>query len=148
MASGMNVCIQTKPLWQPWKHLCKATVMAHAIYACVCNLKLLLFKASHLNTSMQWILQQYHAPDSWTRKDFYQLDLTYGYPLNVTMYDYLLQNGMTKEEFAGLETTGESTMYARQWLLCDQWAWYFLTGIHRQQERSSGYYVITPPVLP
>src|SRR6185369_15539865 len=25
--------------------------------------------------------------------------LTYGYPLNVSMYEYLLQNGMTKEEY-------------------------------------------------
>ena len=29
------------------------------------------------------------------QKRFLSLDLTYGYPLNVTMYEYLLKNGMT-----------------------------------------------------
>jgi beta-glucosidase/6-phospho-beta-glucosidase/beta-galactosidase len=33
------------------------------------------------------------------QKRFLSLDLTYGYPLNVTMYEYLLSNGMTKAEY-------------------------------------------------
>lgn len=33
------------------------------------------------------------------QKRFLSLDLTYGYPLNVAMYEYLLSNGMTKEEY-------------------------------------------------
>lgn len=33
------------------------------------------------------------------QKRFLSLDLTYGYPMNVTMYEYLLQNGMTKDEY-------------------------------------------------
>jgi beta-glucosidase/6-phospho-beta-glucosidase/beta-galactosidase len=33
------------------------------------------------------------------QKRFLSLDLTYGYPINVTMYEYLLQNGMTKSEY-------------------------------------------------
>lgn len=33
------------------------------------------------------------------QKRFLSLDLTYGYPLNVPMYTYLLQNGMTPEEY-------------------------------------------------
>jgi beta-glucosidase/6-phospho-beta-glucosidase/beta-galactosidase len=33
------------------------------------------------------------------QKRFLSLDLTYGYPLNVPMYEYLLSNGMTTEEF-------------------------------------------------
>ncbi|HOY18404.1 MAG TPA: family 1 glycosylhydrolase [Haliscomenobacter sp.] len=33
------------------------------------------------------------------QKRFLSLDLTYGFPLNVTMYEYLLQNGMTKSEY-------------------------------------------------
>jgi hypothetical protein len=33
------------------------------------------------------------------QKRFLSLDLTYGYPLNVNMYEYLLNNGMTKEEY-------------------------------------------------
>jgi len=33
------------------------------------------------------------------QKRFLSLDLTYGFPINVTMYEYLLQNGMTKSEY-------------------------------------------------
>jgi beta-glucosidase/6-phospho-beta-glucosidase/beta-galactosidase len=33
------------------------------------------------------------------QKRFLSLDLTYGYPLNVTMYEYLLENGMTPAEY-------------------------------------------------
>jgi hypothetical protein len=33
------------------------------------------------------------------QKRFLSLDLTYGYPLNVSMYEYLLSNGMTKSEY-------------------------------------------------
>jgi len=33
------------------------------------------------------------------QKRFLSLDLTYGYPINVSMYEYLLQNGMTKDEY-------------------------------------------------
>lgn len=33
------------------------------------------------------------------QKRFLSLDLTYGYPLNVTMYEYLLANGMTAEDY-------------------------------------------------
>jgi hypothetical protein len=32
-------------------------------------------------------------------KRFLSLDLTYGVHLNVTMYEYLLDNGMTREEY-------------------------------------------------
>lgn len=33
------------------------------------------------------------------QKRFLSLDLTYGYPLNSTMYEYLLSNGLTKKEY-------------------------------------------------
>jgi hypothetical protein len=33
------------------------------------------------------------------QKRFLSLDLTYGYPLNVTMYEYLRSNGMTSDEY-------------------------------------------------
>lgn len=33
------------------------------------------------------------------QKRFLSLDLTYGFPINVTMYEYLLENGMTKSEY-------------------------------------------------
>ena len=33
------------------------------------------------------------------QKRFLALDLTYGYPIRVSMYEYLLDNGMTREEY-------------------------------------------------
>lgn len=33
------------------------------------------------------------------QKRFLSLDLTYGYPINVGMYEYLLSNGMTRQEY-------------------------------------------------
>jgi len=33
------------------------------------------------------------------QKRFLSLDLTYGYPISVSMYEYLLKNGMTREEY-------------------------------------------------
>ncbi len=38
------------------------------------------------------------------QKRFLSLDLTYGYPISVVMYEYLLENGMTKEEYRWFES--------------------------------------------
>ena len=80
------------------KHLCKANVMAmHAI-----------LKIQPEATFIQSESSEYfHAIDPGAlplarflnQKRFLSLDLTYGYPLNVTMYEYLLSNGMTREEY-------------------------------------------------
>src|SRR5207244_6581956 len=35
----------------------------------------------------------------YNEKRFISLDVTYGYPLKFTMYEYLLDNGMSREEF-------------------------------------------------
>lgn len=37
--------------------------------------------------------------DFLNEKRFLALDLTYGYPISVTMYEYLLDNGMTRDEY-------------------------------------------------
>lgn len=80
------------------KHICKANVMAmHAILAIQPQATFIQSESS----------EYFHAIDPkavplarfLNQKRFLSLDLTYGYPLNVTMYEYLLQNGMTKEEF-------------------------------------------------
>jgi beta-glucosidase/6-phospho-beta-glucosidase/beta-galactosidase len=81
------------------KHLCKANVMAmHEI-----------LKVQPEATFIQSESSEYfHAMDPsalprarfLNQKRFLSLDLTYGYPLNVTMYEYMLSNGMTKEEYA------------------------------------------------
>jgi beta-glucosidase/6-phospho-beta-glucosidase/beta-galactosidase len=80
------------------KHLCKANVMAmHAI-----------LKVQPEATFIQSESSEYfHAIDPGAlplarflnQKRFLSLDLTYGYPLNVTMYEYLLSNGMTHKEY-------------------------------------------------
>ena len=80
------------------KNICKANVMAmHAI-----------LKIQPEATFIQSESSEYfHAIDPQAiplarflnQKRFLSLDLTYGYPLNVTMYEYLLSNGLTKDEF-------------------------------------------------
>ncbi|RYY46447.1 MAG: glycosyl hydrolase family protein, partial [Chitinophagaceae bacterium] len=80
------------------KHLCKANVMAmHAILKVRPDAIFVQSESS----------EYFHAfdPDAaplarfLNQKRFLSLDLTYGYPLNATMYRYLLENGMTEEEY-------------------------------------------------
>ena len=80
------------------KHLCQANIMAMRE----------ILKVQPEATFIQSESSEYfHAmdPAAVTRarflnqKRFLSLDLTYGYPLNVTMYEYLISNGMTREEY-------------------------------------------------
>jgi beta-glucosidase/6-phospho-beta-glucosidase/beta-galactosidase len=80
------------------KHLCKANVMAmHEILK-------VQPEASFIQSESS---EYFHAMDPaalplarfLNQKRFLPLDLTYGYPLNVTMYKYLLGNGMTEKEY-------------------------------------------------
>lgn len=75
---------------------------------------------------------------------FLALDLTYGYPVNAQMYQYLLDNGMTREEY---EWFGSHHMKERSVMGND----YYRTNehlVHADGSTSSsgeifGYYVIT-----
>ena len=80
------------------KHICKANVMAmHAIFRIQTDDNIIKKKS----------YEYFHAMDPeavplarfLNQKRFLSLDLTYGYPLNVTMYEYLLSNGMTPAEY-------------------------------------------------
>jgi beta-glucosidase/6-phospho-beta-glucosidase/beta-galactosidase len=80
------------------KHICKANVMAmHAILNVQPNATFIQSESS----------EYFHPfnPDAaplarfLNQKRFLSLDLTYGYPLTVGMYEYLLANGMTKAEY-------------------------------------------------
>jgi beta-glucosidase/6-phospho-beta-glucosidase/beta-galactosidase len=80
------------------KHICKANVMAmHAILRIQPEATFIQSESS----------EYFHAMDPeavplarfLNQKRFLSLDLTYGYPLNVTMYEYLLSNGMTAAEY-------------------------------------------------
>ena len=80
------------------KHLCKANELAeHAI-----------LKEQPKATFIQSEATEYfHAEDPhcvefaqfYNEKRFLALDLTYGYPVSATMYEYLMDNGMTREEY-------------------------------------------------
>lgn len=94
-----NECLETDETFvTALKHLCKANVMAmQAILRVQPDATFIQSESS----------EYFHAmdPKAVTRarflnqKRFLSLDLTYGYPLNVTMYEYLRSNGMTKEEY-------------------------------------------------
>ncbi|WP_201306160.1 family 1 glycosylhydrolase [Roseomonas harenae] len=57
--------------------------------------------------------EQYHAasPMAWPEarhrnaERFLSLDLNYGHPVDAPMYEYLMDNGMTREEYAGFRNT-------------------------------------------
>jgi beta-glucosidase/6-phospho-beta-glucosidase/beta-galactosidase len=80
------------------KHLCQANVLAMAaIMEIQKDARFVQSEAS----------QYYHAEDPdcepqagfLNDKRFLSLDLTYGYPISVVMYEYLLDNGMRREEY-------------------------------------------------
>jgi beta-glucosidase/6-phospho-beta-glucosidase/beta-galactosidase len=80
------------------KHLCKANVMSmHSILEVQPEATFIQSESS----------EYFHAMDPLAvplarflnQKRFLSLDLTYGYPLNVTMYEYLKANGMTSDEY-------------------------------------------------
>jgi beta-glucosidase/6-phospho-beta-glucosidase/beta-galactosidase len=94
-----NECMQSdRTFVTAMKHLCKANVMAMQE----------ILKVQPDATFIQSESSEYfHAMDPQAvprarflnQKRFLSLDLTYGFPLNVTMFEYLLQNGMTREEY-------------------------------------------------
>jgi beta-glucosidase/6-phospho-beta-glucosidase/beta-galactosidase len=80
------------------KHLCQANVLAmHAILEAQPHSIFIQSESSEYFHPMKPEAQK-HA-DFYNEKRFLSLDLTYGYPLKVTMYEYLLDNGMSREEF-------------------------------------------------
>lgn len=78
------------------------------------------------------------------QKRFLSLDLTYGYPIKVVMYEYLLDNGMNKEEYHWF---GQNQVSAR----CIMGNDYYATNEHLVLPNGTttaageifGYYVIT-----
>lgn len=125
------------------KNICKANVMAMQA----------ILKIQPEATFIQSESAEYfHASDPaavayarfLNQKRFLSLDLTYGYPLNVTMYEYLLENGMTKKEYQWFV---QNQVKAR----CVMGNDYYVTNEHLVHPDGSiqasgeifGYYVIT-----
>lgn len=94
-----NECLQSDYAFvTALKHLCKANVLAmHAILQVRPDATFIQSESSeyfHANDPKALPLARFL-----NQKRFLSLDLTYGYPLGVTMYEFLLQNGMSKKEY-------------------------------------------------
>lgn len=125
------------------KHLCKANVQAmHAILAIQPNATFIQSESSEYYHPMKPVAQK-HA-NFLNEKRFLSLDLTYGYPIIANMYEYLLDNGMTREEYHWFE---DNQVMAR----CIMGNDYYSTNEHLVRPDGStepsgeifGYYVIT-----
>ena len=125
------------------KHLCRANVLAmRAILDVQPNTTFIQSESS----------EYYHAESPrclhhsqvLNEKRFLSLDLTYGQMLNVTMYEYLLDNGMTRDEYHWFV---DNHVKAR----CVMGNDYYVTNEHLVHEDGTtsasgeifGYYVIT-----
>ncbi|MDQ3907271.1 MAG: family 1 glycosylhydrolase [Acidobacteriota bacterium] len=125
------------------KNLCKANVLAMRA----------ILKEQPKAIFIQSESSEYFHPDnpncqayadSYNERRFLSLDLTYGYPINVKMYLYLTDNGMTRDEY---EWFGENHVRAN----CVMGNDYYVTNEHLVEEDGSlkpsgevfGYYVIT-----
>jgi beta-glucosidase/6-phospho-beta-glucosidase/beta-galactosidase len=125
------------------KHLCQSNVLAmKAIIECRKDATFIQSEAS----------QYYHAQDPsceaqadfLNQKRFLPLDLTYGYPISVTIYEYLLDHGMSREEYHWF---GKHQVKAH----CVMGTDYYVTNEHLVHPGGStsdagdvfGYYVLT-----
>jgi beta-glucosidase/6-phospho-beta-glucosidase/beta-galactosidase len=125
------------------KHLCQANVLA---------MRAILEERPDAIFIQSESSEYFHASDPsceeqarfLNQKRFLSLDLTYGYPLNVTMYEYLLDNGMTRAEYHWFR---ENQVQAR----CIMGNDYYITNEHVVHPDGTtspageifGYYVIT-----
>ena len=80
------------------KTLCKANVLAmHAILEVNPNARFIQSESSEYFHSEE--PSAVPKASFLNQRRFLSLDLTYGYPIRVEMYEYLLANGMTREEY-------------------------------------------------
>jgi beta-glucosidase/6-phospho-beta-glucosidase/beta-galactosidase len=139
-----NECLQSDEAFvTALKHICKANVLAmHAILRIQPDATFIQSESS----------EYFHAIDPaasplarfLNQKRFLSLDLTYGFPLNVTMYNYLISNGMKPDEYRWFT---ENQVKGR----CVMGNDYYVTNEHivhpdgRTQASGEifGYYVIT-----
>jgi beta-glucosidase/6-phospho-beta-glucosidase/beta-galactosidase len=125
------------------KNLCKANVLAMQA----------ILEVQPEAVFIQSESSEYFHPDTpdcdplasfLNQKRFLSLDLSYGYPISVVMYEYLLENGMTKAEYRWFE----SNLIKGNCIMGND---YYVTNEHMVHEDGStsaageifGYYVIT-----
>jgi beta-glucosidase/6-phospho-beta-glucosidase/beta-galactosidase len=125
------------------KHLCKANILAmHEILKIQPGAVFIQSESSEYFHPVRPEVQK--VANFLNQKRFLSLDLTYGYPIKVMMYEYLLQNGMTKEEYHWFE---QNQVSAR----CIMGNDYYATNEHLVLPNGTttaageifGYYVIT-----
>jgi len=125
------------------KHLCKANVLAmQAIIKVQPHAIFIQSESSEYYHPMKPEAQK--LANFLNEKRFLSLDLTYGYPISARMFQYLLSNGMTTEEYHWFE---ENQLNAR----CIMGNDYYVTNehlVHPDGTTSAageifGYYVIT-----
>jgi len=125
------------------KHLCQANVLSmRAILEVTPDATFIQSESTEYFHSDGPAAQ--HLAYFMNERRFLALDLTYGYPISVTMYQYLLDNGMTREEY---EWFGKNHVKAR----CIMGNDYYITNEHlvtedgRVEEAGEvfGYYVLT-----
>jgi beta-glucosidase/6-phospho-beta-glucosidase/beta-galactosidase len=125
------------------KNICKANVLAmHEILKVQPNATFIQSESSEYYHPMNPDAQK-HA-NFLNEKRFLSLDLTYGYPITANMYEYLLDNGMTRDEYHWFE---HNQVAAR----CIMGNDYYETNEHLVRPDGStepsgeifGYYVIT-----
>lgn len=84
------------------KHLCQANVLAmHEILKIRPDAIFIQSESSEYFHPVRPEVQ--NLANFLNQKRFLALDLTYGYPIRVIMYEYLLENGMTREEYKWFE---------------------------------------------
>jgi beta-glucosidase/6-phospho-beta-glucosidase/beta-galactosidase len=125
------------------KHLCKANILAmHEIMKVRPDAIFIQSESSEYFHPMRPEVQK--MANFLNQKRFLALDLTYGYPIKVSMYEYLLENGMTKQEYHWFE---QNQVTAR----CIMGNDYYCTNEHLVMPNGTtkaageifGYYVIT-----
>ena len=125
------------------KNLCKANLLAmHEILKIQPNAVFIQSESSEYFHPVRPEVQK--RANFLNQKRFLSLDLTYGYPIKVMMYEYLLENGMTKEEYHWFE---QNQVSAR----CIMGNDYYATNEHLVLPNGTttaageifGYYVIT-----
>ncbi len=84
------------------KHLCQANTLAmHEILKVRRDAVFIQSESSEYFHSSRPEVQK--TANFLNQKRFLALDFTYGYPIKVSMYEYLLENGLTREEYHWFE---------------------------------------------
>lgn len=139
-----NECLKSdKAFVTALKNICKANVLAmNAILEVQPQATFIQSESTeYFHAEHPDCLQQ---AEFLNQKRFLSLDLTYGYPVSVIMYEYLLQNGMTKEEYQWFRNRDITA----KCIMGNDYYWTNEHMVHHDGTTSAsgeifGYYVIT-----